>query len=176
MNKEKDYSFPNPNDEDFNYKIFKKREFYYHSVPKRKELKTYQDIQNYRANTCKTNEERLPTSQQIIAPNFINLNTPYKGVLLFYGTGTGKTEAAIRIAEQFKDQVKKYNTKIYVLLPGENTRINFKNELITATGETYLKNKESLNQLPKAEIEKLKKQAIYNALQYYKILSYKTNE
>jgi DNA polymerase III delta prime subunit len=174
MNKEKDYSFPNQNDEDFNFKIFKKREFNYHSVPRRKELKNYQDVQNYRANTCKNNDERIPTSQQIIAPNFINLNTPYKGILLFYGTGTGKTEAAIRIAEQFKDQVKKYNTKIYILLPGENTRINFKNELITSTGETYLKNKDSLNQLSKYEVEKIKKQAIYSALQYYKILSYKT--
>jgi DNA polymerase III delta prime subunit len=82
--------------------------------------------------------------------------------------------SAIRIAEQFKDQVKKYNTKIYVLVPGPNTRENFKKELLTSTGETYLKNKEGLNMMSKLEIEREKKNAIYSALQYYKILSYKT--
>ena len=39
-----------------------------------------------------------------------------------YGVGTGKTMAAIGIAEQFKEQIKKYGTKIYVLVPGPNTR------------------------------------------------------
>ena len=91
-----------------------------------------------------------------------------------HGVGSGKTMSAIRIAEQFKDQVKKYNTKIYVIVPGPNTRENFKKELLNSTGETYLKNKEGLNQMTKAEIDREKKAAIYAALQYYKILSYKT--
>jgi hypothetical protein len=64
-----------------------------------------------------------------------------------HGVGSGKTMTAIRVAEQFKDIVKKYNTKIYVLVPGPNTRENFKKELINTTGDTYLKNKESLNQM-----------------------------
>jgi DNA polymerase III delta prime subunit len=170
---EKDFSYPLHDDKDFLYKIYKKREFYYHKILKRDIMKTYEDIQKYRSLTCKYDEQE-PTAPQFILPNFINLNTPYKGVILMHGVGTGKTAIAIRIAEQFKEQLKKYNTKIYVLCPGENTKINFKNELITATGETYIKNKEELNQLSRVELEKEKKIAIFNAMQYYKILSYKT--
>ena len=45
-----------------------------------------------------------------------------------HGTGTGKTCTAIGIAEQFKEQVQKYNTKIYVIVPGTNIKENFKKE------------------------------------------------
>jgi DNA polymerase III delta prime subunit len=169
----KDFSYPEPEDPDLLAKIFKKREFYYHRVPQRAIMETYDDVKKYRALNCKQGEIE-PREQQAIIPNYISTNTPYKGVILMHGVGSGKTMTAIRVAEQFKDQVKKYNTKIYVLVPGPNTRENFKKELLTTTGETYLKNKEALNQMTKNEIEKEKKNAIYSALQYYKILSYKT--
>jgi hypothetical protein len=91
-----------------------------------------------------------------------------------HGTGSGKTGSAILIAEQFKEQIKKYNTKIYVIVPGPNTRDNFKNEILTWTGETYLKNKNILNQMTKGEVEREYKIALYAASQYYKIMSYKT--
>ena len=169
----KDFSYPDPQDSEMLAKIFKKREFYYNRVPKRDKMETYEDIQKYRAANCKKGEVE-PREQQAIIPNFINPNTNYRGVILMHGVGSGKTMTAIRVAEQFKDQVKKYNTKIYVLVPGPNTRENFKKELLSSTGETYLKNKEILNQMPKNEVDKEKKLAIYGALQYYKILSYKT--
>jgi superfamily II DNA or RNA helicase len=89
-------------------------------------------------------------------------------------TGSGKTGSAILIAEQFKEQVKKYNTKIFVVVPGPNTRDNFKNEILTWTGETYLKNKGTFNQMTKMEKEREIKIALYAAAQYYKIMSYKT--
>ena len=169
----KDFSYPEPEDPELLAKIFKKREFYYYRVPQREIMETYDDVKKYRAANCKQGEIE-PREQQAILPNYISPNTPYKGVILMHGVGSGKTMTAIRIAEQFKDQVKKYNTKIYVLVPGPNTRENFKKELLTTTGETYLKNKEVLNQMTKQEIEREKKMAIYGALQYYKILSYKT--
>ena len=169
----KDFSYPDPQDSEMLAKIFKKREFYYNRVPKRDKMETYEDIQKYRDANCKKGEVE-PREQQAIIPNFINPNTNYRGVILMHGVGSGKTMTAIRVAEQFKDQVKKYNTKIYVLVPGPNTRENFKKELLSSTGETYLKNKEILNQMPKNEVDKEKKLAIYGALQYYKILSYKT--
>jgi hypothetical protein len=171
--KDKDFSYPEPEDSELLTKIFKKREFYYNRVPQRDKMDTYEDIQKYRAANCKKGEVE-PREQQNIIPNFISPNTNYKGVILMHGVGSGKTMTAIRVAEQFKDVVKKYNTKIYVLVPGPNTRENFKKELLNSTGETYLKNKELLEQMPKNEIEREKKLAIYGALQYYKILSYKT--
>ena len=168
----KDFSYPNNDDKDFQRKIYKKREFYYHKVPYRNKLEKYEDIQEYRAIQCKVEKE--PKEHQNILPNFINPNTPYKGVLLMHGVGSGKTMASIRIAEQFKEQIKKYNTKIYVLVPGSNTRENFKKELIMTTGATYFKNKELLNQMSKADIEREKRTAIYSALQYYRIMTHKS--
>ena len=169
----KDFSYPEPEDSELLTKIFKKREFYYHRVPERDILKTYDEINNYRNINCKK-DEKEPKEHQAILPNFINPLTPYKGLILMHGIGSGKTMTAIRIAEQFKEQAKKYNTKIYVIVPGPNTRENFKNELIYSTGETYLKNQGAFSQMTKAEIEKEKKTALCAALQYYKILSYKT--
>ena len=171
--KDKDFSYPDPSDEDMLSKIFKKREFYFHRVPERDIMENYEEIEKYRAANCKEGEKE-PREQQAILPNFISPNTPYKGLLLMHGVGSGKTMTAIRIAEQFKDQVSKYNTKIFVIVPGPNTKENFKNELIDTTGETYLKNKEALKQLSKEEIEIERRNALYNALKYYRILSYKS--
>ena len=169
----KDFSYPNNDDKDFQRKIYKKREFYYYKVPYRDKLEKYEDIQEYRALQCKEGEQD-PREQQNILPNFINPDTPYKGILLMHGVGSGKTMTSIRIAEQFKEQIKKYNTKIFVLVPGPNTRENFKKELVMSTGKTYLKNKDLLNQMTKTDIEKEKRTAIYSALQYYRIMSYKS--
>ncbi|VVU95170.1 hypothetical protein CPAV1605_895 [seawater metagenome] len=168
----KEYSYPNPEHDDFQSKIFKKREFYYHKIPPRQRLKTYEDIKEYRDLIC-SGDFQLREQQTILA-NFIAPNTPYKGVLVFHGTGTGKTCSAIAIGEQFKDMVKKYNTKIHILSFGPNNKETFKNELLVCTGETYLKNKENLSLLNEAEITREKKIAVHQALQYYKIMSYKT--
>jgi type I site-specific restriction-modification system R (restriction) subunit len=169
----KDFSYPDLDDPDFLSKIFKKREFYYHRVPQREKMKTYDDVQKYRASNCKKGDIE-PREQQAILPNLINPNTPYKGMILMHGVGSGKTMTAIRVAEQFKEQVVKYNTKIFVLTSGPNIRENFKSQLLFCTGETYIKNKEILNQMTKAERERERKIAINAALQSYKILSYKT--
>jgi DNA polymerase III delta prime subunit len=168
----KDFSYPNPADPEIQSKIYKKREFYYHKIDERDIMKSYDEIKNYRDQVC-TGEFKL-REQQAILSNLINPETPYKGLLIMHGTGTGKTCTAISIAEQFKDQVKKYNTKIYVLSFGPNGRETIKNELLVCTGETYLKNKELLNQMTKAEIERERKIGINSALQHYRILSYKT--
>ncbi len=164
--------YPDPNDDDFQLKIFKKREFQYHTIPQRDKMTSYEEIDKYRSGVCKGDFKLR--EQQIIPTNFLSPDTPYKGLLIMHGTGTGKTCTAISIAEQFKEQVIKYNTKIYVLTSGPNIRENFKNELLFCTGETYLKNKQILEQMTEVEKDKEYKVAIYNALQYYKILSYKT--
>jgi DNA helicase TIP49 (TBP-interacting protein) len=75
-----------------------------------------------------------------LVANFINPNTPYRGLLLFHGLGTGKTAAAIAIAEKFKEQVIKYKTKIFVIVPGPIVKENWIKEIINATQETYIKN------------------------------------
>lgn len=174
-NIDKDFSYPDPDDDDFQKKIFEKREFYYHRIPQRDILKNKEEIEKYREDICGNQENGfIPREQQIILTNFFSPNTPYTGLLVIHGTGTGKTCSAIGIAEQFKEQIKKYNTNIIVLVPGTNIRENFKKELLFCTGETYLKNKQILSQLTNDEIERERKIGIYGALQYYKIMSYKT--
>jgi DNA polymerase III delta prime subunit len=168
----KDFSYPETNDPDIQAKLFRKREFYYHQIKPREKMESYEDIKKYRDQVCKS-EFKL-REQQAILSNLFSPNTPYKGLLIMHGTGTGKSCTAISIAELFKEQVKKYNTKIYVLTFGPNGRETIKNELLFCTGETYIKNKEILNQMTKAEREREKKIAINAALQSYKILSYKT--
>ena len=166
------FIYPEQDDENISNKIYQKREFHYHKIPKREKLKNYEEIQKYRDEVCKNKYK--PRPQQAIGSNLMNPNTPINGILVMHGTGTGKTCVAIGIAEQFKEQVLKYNTKIYVVVPGPNTRENFKGELLYCTGDTYLKNKDSQRQLRADEIERENKIGIYSALQYYKILSYKT--
>lgn len=84
------------------------------------------------------------------------------------------TCAGIAIAEKFKEQVIKYNTKIYVLVSGPLIKESWKAHLIKCTGETYLKYQDQSIYIDDAEKDKLKKNALNNALQYYKFMSYKS--
>jgi hypothetical protein len=105
------YTYPDPTDPEFQYKIFKKREFYYNKIPYRSKLENYDEIKNYRDKIC--GGDFGLKEQQAFLTNFINPDTPYKGLLIFHGVGTGKTCAAITIAEKFKTrfacEVKNFN-------------------------------------------------------------------
>lgn len=85
---DKEYVYPDPTDVQFQNKIYTKREFYYHKIQGRDELKTEADIKEYRDQAC-TRKFALHEHQSFLS-NFINPDTPYKGVLVFHGTGTGK--------------------------------------------------------------------------------------
>ena len=84
-------------------KIYKKREFYYHKIPEMKPFKNYKEIKEYRDSIC--GGKIKPYSHQSFLANFISPNTPYTGLLLFHGVGTGKTASAINIAENFKNMI-----------------------------------------------------------------------
>ena len=83
-----DYVFPDQEDEDFQSKIYRKREFYYHKLPDRDEMTDYKDIKEYRDNIC--GRKFALYEHQALISNFMNPDTPYKGLLVFHGTGTGK--------------------------------------------------------------------------------------
>ena len=104
--------YPKEEDPNFLEKIYKKREFYYNKIKKRPILKNYDMIEKYRNENCNKDGDFIPREQQIILNNFISPYSPYKGIIVMHGTGVGKTASAILIAEQFKNQVIKYNTKI----------------------------------------------------------------
>ena len=137
MNKIKYY--PNTKSEDFDVDIYRKREFHPNRYNKQGKLDKA-TIKRKRDETCgeQFSGIRPLLHHQIFLSNFINPETPYKGLLLFHGTGTGKTCAAISIAENFKEQAIKYNTKIYVILSGPTLRENFQRRLLGLfTGNTH---------------------------------------
>lgn len=82
------YSYPDQSDPHFQQKIYAKREFYYHKIPPRNVLTDYQDIKKFRDTACGGNF-RL-RSQQSLLSNFLNPDTPFRGVLIYHGVGTGK--------------------------------------------------------------------------------------
>ena len=64
----------------------------------------------------------LLTHQKIVR-DYLNLFTPYRGLLLYHGLGSGKTASSIAIAEGMKD-----TKKIIVMLPA-SLRTNYMEEL-----------------------------------------------
>lgn len=85
------YSYPDPTDPELQSKLYKKREFYYHKIPSRPDMKDYNEIKEYRDNLC--GRSFALYEHQALVGNFINPNTPYKGILIFHGLGTGKCNA-----------------------------------------------------------------------------------
>ena len=78
------------------------------------------------------------------------------------------------IAEKFKQQVQRYGTQIYILVPGPLLKAKWKDDLLFCTGNTYIKDNNNLFYINEEEKEKQRKSSIQNALQYYNIMSYNT--
>ena len=136
--------YPYPDDPDFNEKIYKKKEFY---INKTKKVDTSKKIDELMSDKC--SGFKLSDNQKFLK-TFMSNNTPYNGILLFHGTGVGKTCSSISIAEQYTEVLQKYNKKVIILLnPSieDNFRKNIFNPGTLKTkkvsqqclGEKYLK-------------------------------------
>lgn len=75
----------------------------------------------------------LLTHQKIVR-DYLNLYTPYRGLLLYHGLGAGKTASSIAIAEGMKS-----NKRIFVLTPA-SLKMNFFSEMKKYGDELYKKN------------------------------------
>ena len=93
--------YPELTDVDFQKKIYKKKEFYDNKILK--ETRKMKEI-------CKPSDFKLFPQQKFLK-NFISIDTPYNGILIFHGVGVGKTCAAISIAENFKKNIQETNVK-----------------------------------------------------------------
>jgi hypothetical protein len=166
------YGYPSNNDPEFQKKIYER--YFYYMTPKRKGFSKYKELEDYRDKVCKSKVS--PFNHQAFLKSFITPNTPYTGLLLLHGTGTGKTCSAVQIAENFKHLVRKYNTKIYVLVKGPLLKEQWREQIRFCTGDEYLKNSKNLinitdddqgfNEDNEYSINK-------NISAYYRILSYK---
>lgn len=168
-----DHTYPSPSQDNFQEAVYVKRDFYIHSIPYRKELDSYEDIKEFRDDKC-GREFKLSETQTLLS-NFINPNTPYRGVLIYHGTGVGKTCAAVAIGEKFKPMVEKYGTRIHVLVPGPLNKASFINEILKCTGETYMKfYQDKTFVIDEIEKAKIRKNALNIVNQYYRIMSYRS--
>lgn len=73
-------------------------------------------------------------AHQNIVRDYLNLYTPYRGLLLYHGLGSGKTCTSIAIAEGIKT-----TNKVYVLLPA-SLRSNYIEELKKCGDSLYKRN------------------------------------
>lgn len=111
--------YPETDDPEFNRVIAAKKEFAYHTS------------QNSHSPppSCDTPSQFKLTPNQKVVKGFLSPHTPYNSILLFHGTGTGKTCSAISIAEQFNNIFPK---KHLVLVSG-NLKDNFRKEIFDAS-------------------------------------------
>ena len=108
-----DFSYyPTYDDVNFNAKIAKKKEFLINKIPP---IEVDADLLDLSSKLCDTTNFRLSESQKFIK-TFLGPNTPYNSILLFYGTGVGKTCSAISIAEQYVNELSGSGKKVYILL------------------------------------------------------------
>ena len=71
----------------------------------------------------------LLTHQKIVR-DYINLYTPYRGILLYHGLGSGKTCSAITICEEYRLQNTSFNKDQRILImASKNVQDNFRIQL-----------------------------------------------
>jgi hypothetical protein len=108
--------------------------------------KTQEEVEEIASLRCDRDNIELSTYQTTIR-NFLSNDTPYNGLLLFHGLGTGKTCSAITVAEEHRRFLKQsglftqYGSKrrekrIYVL-GGPNIKSNFKKQLFDPSQLEY---------------------------------------
>ena len=108
---------PDIKDVNLNSKIYHKKEFFIDRIPKTDNNQTLEQLTN---KLCKF---KLSYNQKFLK-KFISNNTNYNGLLLFHGTGVGKTCSSISIAEQFIENITDMNKKIIILL-NPSIKVNF---------------------------------------------------
>lgn len=147
--------YPELDDSKFNEKIFVKKEFNKHQIPKVD--KTTEEV-------CNTKSFKIAPQQEFLR-SYISVNTPYNGVLVYHETGVGKTCSAIQISEGFKEIMRRMHTdekrKIIVIL-GPRILPNFRkqiydinkeankvrpDDIVQCTGNTYSRDFEQFSGL-----------------------------
>ena len=88
--------------------------------PYKKEIE--ENLENYSCDRAGNNDFQLLFHQKIVR-DYLNLYTPYRGLLLYHGLGSGKTCSSIAIAEGFKS-----DKQIFVMTPA-SLRTNYIEEL-----------------------------------------------
>ena len=92
------------------------------------------DASNVSCESRKDNGDFTLLTHQRIVRDYLNLYTPYRGLLLYHGLGSGKTCSAIAIAEGLK------TSKNVIVMTPASLRRNFIEELKKCGDSLYKKN------------------------------------
>jgi hypothetical protein len=116
------YLYPHLDDAFLNIKITNKQEF--HENKLKIEIGEKFDFEKQSNEICNKDFELAP--HQKFIKNFLSMNTPYNGLLLYHGLGTGKTCSAIGVAEETRKYLKfmGYNERI-IIVASPNVQENF---------------------------------------------------
>jgi hypothetical protein len=122
------YLYPNPDDPNFNVKIANKKEFF-DTRYEEHGPEDYEHIEEYTQKICDNTEFELDPHQMFVR-NFMSFQTPYNGLLLYHGLGTGKTCSAISICEEMRTYLQQMGiTKRLIIVASPAVQENFKLQL-----------------------------------------------
>ena len=137
---DREHLYPILDDPNFNVKIFSKKEFndnkYIGAPPGEIEIESDR--------LCNASFELSP--HQMFVRNFMSRHTPYNGLLLYHGLGSGKTCAAIGIAEETRDYLKQTgDTRQSIIVASPNVQENFRLQLFDSRKLQYIDGKWDIN-------------------------------
>ena len=157
MSKQSYNFYPDIDDPDFYQKIYVKKEFNQNKIDI--ERRSFEQI-------CNSKEFKLLPQQKLLK-NYLSINTPYNGILIFHGTGVGKTCTAVSIAEGFKDLVTDNDKRILIIV-SKNIQENFKRELFDPVREDTKKKRDDIVQCTGLDYELLEQSKYLTQEQKYK--------
>lgn len=120
-------------------------------------------------NSTKENTEPQFLRQQKLLGDYINDETGYRGILIYWGLGVGKTGAAIRIANGMPDR------QVIWLLPSKGLYGNLLEE-IKRFGEVRFRRRPDYIKLTPIEKEKEEESLNREIEKHHKILTYKSSK
>jgi hypothetical protein len=162
------FLYPELDDPEFNTKLLEHIEFNQETTNNEDDKKSLDEIQE----DMKSSDFIL-SPHQIFVKNFLSQYTPYNGLFLFHGLGTGKTCSAIGISEEMRNYIKQTgntkNKKI-IIIASPNVQDNFKKQLFDESKLTKSNNGDwnidgclgntMLNEINPTEIKNMKREDV----------------
>ena len=140
------YLYPTYEDEDFNKKIFQKKEFNDLMVKESPLIKNSNEFIDKCNETTSTEEDKMfkLSNYQRFVRNYLSFQTPYNSLLLYHGLGTGKTCSSILIAEEMRQYIRLLGMstrRIIYVVSNDNVQKNFMAQLFSSNKIHWIDNK-----------------------------------
>ena len=117
------YLYPSLDDPNFTSKISQRKEFY--DTRYEKPVGSIEEVSD---KLCNAEFELAP--HQMFVRNFLSFQTPYNGLLLYHGLGSGKTCSAISVSEEMRAYLKQMGiSQRIIVVASPNVQDNFRRQL-----------------------------------------------